>query len=92
LTANRQAAAMAEAPVGAYVHEPFDIHGDLLAQVSLHASGGVNHFADPAHFLFREILNSDVGGDPRLVEDPLGSSQTDSVDVGKPYLDALVTR
>ena len=59
---------MSEAPVGAYVHQPLDVHRNLLAQISFHPAGGVDHLADPAHFLFGQILDSDVSADTRLAQ------------------------
>jgi hypothetical protein len=81
---------MTETSVGTNVHEPLDVHGDLLAQISFHPTDGVDDSADPAHLLFGEILDPDFGTDARLIQNPSRPDPTDAIDVGKANLDALV--
>ena len=64
LAAHGQAAAMPKATVAADVHQPLDVHRDLLAEVALDAAHVLEHAADIAHVLLGEILHPDVAADP----------------------------
>jgi hypothetical protein len=83
---------MSETPVGANVHQPLDVHRNLLAQISFHSADGVDHLADPAHFLFGQIVDSDVNADTRLAQNSFRPCWPDAINIGKADLDALVTR
>src|SRR5947207_15451552 len=45
LTAHRQAAPMAQAPVAAEIHQPLDVHGNFAPQIALDHVIAVDHLA-----------------------------------------------
>src|SRR5207247_445232 len=83
LPPHRQVAPVAHSPVGADLHEAFDVHGDVLAEVPLHPSLAVDDLGDPAGLLFGEVLHPYVGVDPRLGQDLVAPADPDPVDVGE---------
>src|SRR4051794_36342067 len=46
LTADRQAAAMAQAPIGPEIHQPLDVHGDVTPKIALHEVVAVDYLAN----------------------------------------------
>src|SRR6185369_536297 len=82
LTTNRQAATMAQAAVAADFHQPLDVQRDLLAEITLDAALLLDHPADLAHVVFRQILHPDVGADAGVGEDVVRPLAPDAVDVG----------
>src|SRR5438445_5078286 len=89
LSAHGQVAAVAHPAVGADLHQPLDVHGDLLAQVALHFAFLVDDLGDAAGFLLREVLDPDARIDARLAQDLVRSAHPDPVDVGQRDLHAL---
>src|SRR6187431_94617 len=55
LTADRQTAAVTGAAVRTDLHQPLDVLGDLLAQVTLHAALVLNHLADATGLVLGEL-------------------------------------
>jgi hypothetical protein len=53
--------AMAKPPVRADIHEPLDVHRDLLTKISFHSPNPVDDLADAAYFLLGQVLHLDVG-------------------------------
>jgi hypothetical protein len=92
LTSTGEAATVTKSPIAPDIHEAFDVHGNFLAEVTLHTALRVDDFADFADLFFGELFHADVRTDPRLFEDEFGTRVTDSVDMGKSDIDALVTR
>src|SRR3990172_7406859 len=80
------------AGVGAALHQPLDVHGRLLAQVTLHPTLGVDDLGDPADLLLREVLHPHAGFDPRPGEDSPAAGGPDAVDVGQRDLNPLLAR
>lgn len=58
---------MSKAAVGAYVHKPFDIHGDLTSEVAFNSIVPLNGSPQLRKLLFSEILNADIRVDPRVL-------------------------
>src|SRR5215204_3552824 len=92
LAAHRQAAAVAQAPVGAEIHEPLDVHRHFAAQVALDDVVAVDGLADLKHFRVGQLADPALGRDADLVGDLLGLSRADTVDVLERDHDALVGR
>src|SRR3954447_20399561 len=91
LTAHREAAAMAQAAVGADLHQALDVLGALAAQIALdrHVVDGVAQLGD---LVVREVADVGVRRDAQLGEHLVGGRATHPVDVGETDLDALVER
>ena len=51
------------------LNQALDVERHLLAQIAFHRALGLDRLGDPAHFLFREILDPDVRVDLHLGED-----------------------
>src|SRR5688572_17773513 len=52
LTADWQIAAVTEPSIAADLHQPLDVHRDLLAQIAFHAADLFDHSADLANVVF----------------------------------------
>src|SRR3954451_15105991 len=89
---HRQAAAVAQAPIGAEIHEPLDVHRHLAAKVALDDVVAVDGLADLEHLGVSQLADPALGRDADLVGDLLGLSRADAVDVLERDHDALVGR
>ena len=83
---------MAAAAIAADLHQPLDVHRDLLAEVALDAALLLDHPADLPDVVLRQILHADVRADAGILEDVVRTDAPDAVDVGEPDLDALGAR
>jgi hypothetical protein len=83
---------MPRTPVGPDLDQSLDVEGDLLAQIAFHGTLSFDGLGDPAHFLFREILDPNVGIDLDLGEDLAGPVWTDAVNVLETCLDPFGSR
>src|SRR5688572_14542264 len=92
LPAHRQVAAMTQAAVAADFHQPLDVHGDLLAEIALHAADLFEHPADLADVVFGQILDADVRADARRGQDVVRPLAPDAVDIREADLDPLRPR
>src|SRR5262245_53446722 len=90
LAAHGQAAAVAEPPVAADVHEQLDVLRHLAAEVALHLVVALDHLANPYGLALAELVGSGVGRDVRLLADLARTGAPDSEDIGQRNLDALV--
>src|SRR4029079_3231040 len=63
LAARRQVALGAQPAIAADLHEPLDVHGDLLAEIALYAAHFLEHAADLPHVVLGQILDADVRAD-----------------------------
>src|SRR6185369_4104320 len=92
LAAHREVAPVPQAAVAADLHQPLDIHRDLLAEIAFHAALLFEHAADLPDIVFGEILDPDVGAHARRTEHVVRALPPDAVDVGKADLDPLGPR
>jgi len=60
---------VAQSAVAADLHQSLDVHRDLLAEIALDAADFLDHPADLADIVFREVLDADVGADARRGDD-----------------------
>src|SRR6266849_9972298 len=60
LAARRQVAPVAQAAVAADLHQPLDVHRDLLAEIAFDAPLLLEHPADLPDVLLGEILHADI--------------------------------
>src|SRR5665811_2178902 len=91
LASDRQAAAMAQPPVGADLHQPFDILGLLAPQVALDLAI-LDRLAQFHDLVLGQVLDRGVGVDASLREDVPRGGTADAEDVGEADLDPLVDR
>src|SRR3972149_7724206 len=92
LAADRKPAGMPKPPIAADIHQPLDVHRDLLAQISLDAAPGIDDLAALADLLLGQVLDPDVGVDSGLSQDRVGAVTPDPVDVGEADLDSFLSR
>src|SRR6516165_1702717 len=90
LAPNRQALAVAQAPVAAQVHQALDVHGHLAPQVSLDFSSAFNHLANSLDLILVQILGPDVHVDTRGDQDVAGRLPADPIDVSEGDLHSLL--
>src|SRR5690606_8408373 len=91
LTANREAATVAQATVATQVHQTLDLHVDFAAQVTL--GGELGDFATQQFdLLVAEIFDFRCRIDTGSCTDVLRSSATDTVDIGQRDNSVLVIR
>jgi hypothetical protein len=92
LAANGQTAAMAQAAVAADVHQPLDVHLDLLAKIALDHPLLVNYAADAIDFLFAQLANALINAYPGLFKYLVGARTPDPIYVRKTDLGSLICR
>jgi hypothetical protein len=92
LTANRQAAAMAQTAIAAEIHQALDIGCGLAAKVALDGVIAVDGFADLENFSVREFGNATFNGDVRLFANFLGVGFADAMNVLQRDDDALLSK
>src|SRR3990172_3735500 len=83
---------MAHPTIGADLHQPLHVHGDVLAKIALHATLGLDDLGDAAGLLLRQVLDPHVGVNAGLAQDLVAPGDADPVDVGEAHLDALLSR
>src|SRR5580704_2742099 len=64
LAAHGQTPAVPYPPVAADFHQALDVHGDVLAEITLHATLLLYDAADLPDVVFGQILHAEVGADP----------------------------
>src|SRR5438105_8946282 len=92
LSANRQSAPVTKAAITAEIHQAFDVHRHFATQIAFDHIIVINRLADLDDFVFRQITDATVLGDPDLVADVLGIGWADAVDIAQRDFDALVGR
>src|SRR6185503_13335153 len=80
LAARRQVAPVAQPAVAADLHEPLDVHGDLLAEIAFHPAHFLEHAADLPHVVLGQILDADVRADAGRSQDVVRPLAADAVD------------
>src|ERR1700742_3791432 len=89
LAADRQAAPMAQAAVGADLHQPFDVLGALAPQVTLDLAV-LDRITQANDLVLGQVLCLGVGIDFGLRDDFLRGRAADPEDVGEPDFDPFV--
>jgi hypothetical protein len=92
LTPDREPAAMSQAAVGSQIHEPLDVHGDFPPKVSLNLVRAIDNLTDLGRFHFGELIRIEVWIKVGFIQDSLGASPTNPVDVRQRNFQALVFR
>src|ERR1700741_2544903 len=83
LTTHRQLLAMAKAPIGAQIHQPLDVDGDLAAEVSFDHIITVDRLADLQTLRIRQLSDAPLRRDMHLLDDLFGLLRPDAVDILK---------
>src|ERR1700749_92463 len=90
LTPHRQLLAMAQTPIGAQIHQPLDVDGDLAAEVALDHIIAIARLADLQDFRIRQLSDAPLRRDMHLLDDLFVLLRPDSVDILKRNDHALV--
>src|ERR1700682_10075 len=89
LAVHRQTPAVPYPPVAPDFHQALDVHGDVLAEIALHAPLLFDDAADLPDVIFRQILRAEVGTDPCVLEDLVRTDAPYAEDVRQTDLDAF---
>src|SRR5262245_37825460 len=92
LTAHRQSAAMAQAPVAAEVHQPLDVHGHFAPKIALDHIVAVDHLANLTDLRFGELAHPPLRRNRDLCQNLLGKGVANAMDISQRYLDPFVGR
>src|SRR5215213_7211697 len=92
LAANRETAAMPDAPIAADVHQALDVHGDFGAQRSLYLDRSLDHLAEAGDFRVRQVSDPRVGTHAGFAQNTAAGGPADTKDVGKCDLNPLFAR
>src|SRR5712691_8459265 len=90
LTSNRKSAAVAQATIAADVHHPFDVHLNLLAQVTFDTALLVDDGANAIHFFFAKLADAFVDADSRVTENLVRARSPDPVNICKTDFSPLI--
>src|SRR5690349_12025428 len=91
LAAGREAAAVAQAAVGADLHQPFDVLRALAAKVSLHLAL-LDRLTQADDLVLGQVFDQGVGVDLGFREDLLRGRAADAEDIGEADFDPLLNR
>jgi hypothetical protein len=83
---------MAKPPIAADVHEPFDVHGDFLTEITFHSTFLIDDPADLADLFLGEVLHPKFRADTRLLQDEPRACMADAIDIREPDIDPFLTR
>src|SRR6185369_2667459 len=92
LSPNGKSSAMTQSTVAADVHQAFDVHLNLLAQISFDAALLIDDCANAVYFLFRQLANAFIDTDPGLSQDFIRAGAPDAVNVCETDLSSFVSR
>src|SRR5947207_15796747 len=92
LPSDRKSSPMTQATVAADVHQAFDVHLYLLAQIAFDAALLIDDRSNAVNFLFRQLANALINADPGLSQDLIRARATNTVDVCKTDLSSLICR
>lgn len=74
---------MSEPAITTQVHQPFDVHGDFRSKLPFYLEFVVDYLADIVDLRLGKIIGIGVRIDFELVENPIGSGSSDTVDIGQ---------
>src|SRR5262249_42606703 len=89
LAADREATAVAQAPIATDLLQPLDVLRALAAQITLDDVAVVDDVAQPDDLFLGEVAHLAIRLDPNVGQDPVRGRPTDAVDIGQADLDAL---
>src|SRR5687768_14385051 len=92
LATYRQVTAMPQTPVAAEIHKALDVDRDLAAKVAFDLVIAVDGLANLQHLRVGKLADAPLGWDADLVDDLLGKTLADAVNVLKRDNHALVGR
>jgi hypothetical protein len=74
---------MPEASVTAEVHKPFDIHGNFGTKLPFYLEFVIDYLTNAVDFSLGKIVCIGIRIDLEFVKDPIGSSSSDTVNIGQ---------
>src|ERR1700677_3226186 len=90
LATHRQLLAMAQAAIGAQIHQPLDVDRDLATKVAFDHVVAVDCLANLQNFRIRQLRNTPLRRDMHLLDNLFGLLRPDAVDILKRDDHALV--
>src|SRR5215831_20861842 len=74
------------------LHQPLDVHRDVLAEVALDATLLLDDAADLPHVVLGEVFDANVWAHTRFLQDAIRAVPSDAVDVSEADLHSLRDR
>src|SRR5258707_477459 len=92
LAAARQAFAVPQAAIAAEIHQLLDVHRHLAPQIAIDGVVAVDQLADAQHLVVGQLVDAPLRRNRHRRADLLRRGAADTVDVGEPDRDPLLTR
>jgi hypothetical protein len=91
LASHRQASAVTQSPIASDVHQAFDIHLDLLAQVPFYSALLVKDRANAIDFFFRKFADALITADAGFAQHLVCAGAADAIDVCQTNFSSLIS-
>src|SRR6185503_4538988 len=91
LASHRQAAAVTQSAIASDVHQAFDVHLDLLAQVAFDSALLVEDSANAIDFLFREFADALVTADAGFAQHFVCAGAANAINVCQTNFSSLIS-
>jgi hypothetical protein len=72
-----------EPAITAQIHEPLDIHGHFRAKFPFYLVFVIDYLANAVDFSLGKFVCAGIRVDVEFAEDPIGSSSSDTINVGQ---------
>src|SRR4026208_2466005 len=82
---------MPQATIAADVHQPFDVHLNLLATIALDTPLLVDHRTNTVNLFLGQLANAPIDADARFAQYLVSARAPDPVDVRQTNLSSLVS-
>jgi len=92
LPPDRQTPPMPQSSVTADVHQPLDVHLDLLSQIAFDIALLIDNGSYPVDLFLGQLANATVRADMSLAQNLVSTRSPDPVYVRKAYLNPLIAR
>ena len=92
LPPNGQTAPMPDATIAAQIHQPFDVHGYVAAQITLDHIVMVDHFSDLNNFLIGQLIDPPFARNRRLFANLPGKAAANAMNISQRDIYTLVSR
>jgi hypothetical protein len=81
---------MPSTSIASQIHQPFDVHGDFSPAITFHDIFIFDNLTNSVYIVTIKIIAIHGIRQINLIEDFSGRSQTDTMNVGKGYVDMFV--
>ena len=83
---------MTKAAIAPDVHQSLDVHRYFAPEICFHSEVFVDDVSQPLDFIFSQVPNSCIRIYASSLEELLAGMQSNAEDIGKPNLDAFLSR